>query len=267
MERRTAVIIVAGGRGTRCGGTLPKQFRLLGNRPVLARTIDLFATTLRGAEIVVVLPAQYVDFWKDYSARFDVAAHTVVAGGAERFDSVRCGLQALRTAPELIAVQDAVRPLGTPEMIRRIVAAAAESGAAVPVVAPVDSFREVDDKRAATEHSADRDEKGLDTESRETSSRIVDRRRLRIVQTPQVFRADWLTEAYRAEYDPRFTDDASVVEAAGHAVRLVEGERTNLKLTEPDDFAVAEALLAAREEREEENRTESAAYGAKAETE
>ncbi len=241
MERRTAVIIVAGGSGTRCGGTLPKQFRLLGNRPVLARTIDLFATSLRGAEIVVVLPAQYTGFWNDFSARFDVAAHTVVAGGAERFDSVRCGLQALRTDPELIAVQDAVRPLGTPEMIRRTVAAAAESGAAVPAVAPVDSFRMVDD-----EPHAGNDSKAV--------SHIVDRKCLRIVQTPQVFRADWLAEAYRTEYDPRFTDDASVVEAAGHAVRLVEGERTNLKLTEPDDFAVAEALLAAREERKEKDR-------------
>ncbi len=259
MERRTAVIIVAGGSGTRCGGTLPKQFRLLGNRPVLARTIDLFATALRGAEIAVVLPAQFTDFWNDFSARFDVAAHTVVAGGAERFDSVRCGLQALRTDPELIAVQDAVRPLGTPEMIRRIVAAAAESGAAVPAVAPVDSFREVCGEPAA---------ENRDKNSGVTTSHIIDRSRLRIVQTPQVFRADWLTEAYRAEYDPRFTDDASVVEAAGHAVRLVEGERTNLKLTEPDDFVVAEALLAVREaQEEEENPAESAASGAKAETE
>ena len=242
MEQRTAVIIVAGGSGTRCGGSLPKQFRMLGNRPVLARTIDLFAQALRGAEIVVVLPAQYTDFWKNFSARFDITAHTVVAGGAERFDSVRCGLQALRTDPELIAVQDAVRPLGTPEMICRIVAAAAESGAAVPAVAPVDSFRETDGE----------------------ASHIVDRNRLRIVQTPQVFRADWLTEAYRTEYDPRFTDDASVVEAAGHAVRLVEGERTNLKLTEPDDFAVAEALLAAREA---ERNAETAVSGATTDTE
>ena len=242
MEQRTAVIIVAGGSGTRCSGSLPKQFRLLGNRPVLARTIDLFAQALRGAEIVVVLPAQYTDFWKNFAARFDVAAHTVVAGGAERFDSVRCGLQALRTDPELIAVQDAVRPLGTPEMICRIVAAAAESGAAVPAVAPVDSFRETDGD----------------------ASHVVDRSRLRIVQTPQVFRADWLTAAYRTEYDPRFTDDASVVEAAGHVVRLVEGERTNLKLTEPDDFAVAEALLAAREA---ERNAETAASGATTDTE
>lgn len=244
MEQRTAVIIVAGGSGTRCGGSLPKQFRLLGNRPVLARTIDLFATTLRGAEIVVVLPAQYTDFWKNFSARFDVAAHTVVAGGAERFDSVRCGLQALRTDPELIAVQDAVRPFATPELIRRVANAAAESGAAIPAVVPVDSFRETD--------ANDGDGCG---------SHIVDRNRLRIVQTPQIFRADWLTEAYRTEYDPRFTDDASVIEAAGRPVRLVEGEQTNLKITTTDDFTLAEAILAIREASDRDETADEAAEG------
>lgn len=228
MERSTAVILVAGGSGTRCGGGLPKQFRLLGNRPVLARTIDLFASTLRGAEIVIVLPARYIDFWKDFSARFEVPAHTTVAGGEERFHSVKNGLAALRTDPELIAVHDAVRPFATPEMIRRVVAEAEATGAAIPAVAPVDSFRETDGE----------------------GSHSIDRNRLRIIQTPQVFRADWLAEAYRAAFDPRFTDDASVVEAAGHPVRLVEGERTNLKLTTSEDFALAEAMLAMQADRE-----------------
>ncbi len=228
MERHTAVILVAGGSGTRCSGSLPKQFRLLGNRPVLARTIDLFASTLRGAEIVVVLPARYIDFWKDFSARFEVPAHTTVAGGEERFHSVKNGLTALRTDPELIAVHDAVRPFATPEMIRRVIAEAEATGAAIPAIAPVDSFRETDGE----------------------DSHVIDRNRLRIVQTPQVFRADWLTEAYRAAFDPRFTDDASVIEAAGHSVRLVEGERTNLKLTTSEDFALAEAMLAIRADRE-----------------
>ncbi len=224
MEQHTAVILVAGGSGTRCGGSLPKQFRLLGNRPVLARTIDLFAATLRGTEIVVVLPARYIDFWKDFSARFEVPAHTTVAGGEERFHSVKNGLAALHTDPEFIAVHDAVRPFATPEMIRRVIAEAETTGAAIPAIAPVDSFRETDGE----------------------GSHVIDRSRLRIVQTPQVFRADWLTEAYRAAFDPRFTDDASVIEAAGHSVRLVGGERTNLKLTTSEDFALAEALLAIR---------------------
>lgn len=228
MER-TAVIIVAGGSGRRMGEGLPKQFRFLGNTPVLARTIGLFADALPGAEIVVVLPEGHISFWKDLAARFDVAGHRVVAGGAERFDSVRCGLEALTGDPELIAVQDGVRPLGTAEMIRRVVRAAAEHGAAIPVVEPVDSFRETDS--AGNSHP-------------------VDRSRLRCVQTPQVFRADVLRNAYAAEFRPAFTDDASVVEAAGHPVYLVPGERGNIKLTAPEDFIVAEALLTAREEAE-----------------
>lgn len=225
--QRIGVIIVAGGSGTRCGGRIPKQFALLGGEPVLARTIGCFAKALPGAPIVAVLPETLVGFWQDLSARFDVAPHTAVAGGSERFDSVRCGLAALPDGLERIAVQDGVRPLGSPRMIRRIAAAAAEFGTAVPVIEPVDSYRETDGSGA---------------------SHAFDRRRLRIVQTPQIFRADWLREAYRADFRPEFTDDASVVEAAGHPVHLCEGERQNLKITAPEDFAVAEALLAAQEE-------------------
>lgn len=236
MER-TGIIIVAGGTGRRAGGARPKQFAFLAGMPVLARTINNFAAAMPGAEIVTVLPQQHIEFWNNLAARFDVAAHTVVAGGTERFDSVKNGLAALKSDPELIAVQDGVRPLGTAGMIRRVAEAAARHGAAIPVVEPVDSFRE-------TEGAADGE--GI------VPSRIVDRRRLRIVQTPQVFRADVLRRAYETEYRAEFTDDASVVEAAGHPVCLAEGERENLKLTTPEDFTIAEALIAAREEEAEE---------------
>lgn len=118
-------------------------------------------------------------------------------------------------------------------MIRCVVDAAAESGAAIPTVVPVDSFRKVGD----------------------AGSQPVDRNRLRIVQTPQVFRADWLTKAYGAEYDPRFTDDATVVEAAGHSVQLVAGDDGNIKLTTETDFDLAEALLAVRAAKEDEKQT------------
>ena len=229
MEQQIGVIIVAGGGGTRMGGSRPKQFTMLGGLPVLAHTINNFAGALPGAEIVVVLPAAHADFWKDFAARFDIAAHTVTTGGDERFHSVKNGLKALKRDPELIAVQDGVRPLASHGMIRRAVAAAAEHGTAIPVVEAVDSYRETDG----------------------TASRIADRRRLRIVQTPQVFRADLLRRAYEAEYRPEFTDDASVVEQAGEAVFLCEGERTNLKITTPEDMVIAEALLAGREKTEE----------------
>lgn len=233
--QRIGIIIVAGGSGRRAGGTLPKQFRFLGGMPVLARTINNFAAALPGAEIVVVLPEEHIEFWKNLAARFDVAAHKVAAGGAERFDSVKNGLEALASEPELIAVQDGVRPLGSAELIRRVAEAAAEHGAAIPVVEPVDSFRETDGANAAGD----------------ASSHIVDRRRLRIVQTPQVFRADILRRAYAAAFRAEFTDDASVVEAAGEPIFLAEGEPENLKLTTPVDFIIAEALIAAREEAEE----------------
>ena len=134
MERQTGVIIVAGGGGSRMGGARPKQFMLLGGMPILARTINNFAAALPGAEIVVVLPAEHTGFWHNLSARFEVAPHTVAEGGRERFHSVKNGLAALKRDPELIAVQDGVRPLGSQELIRRTVAAAAEHGTAIPVV-------------------------------------------------------------------------------------------------------------------------------------
>ena len=242
MER-TGVIIVAGGSGSRAGGARPKQFRFLDGMPVLARTINTFAAALPGAEIVAVLPEQHIGFWKNLSARFDVAEHKIAAGGAERFHSVRNGLAALTSDPGLIAVQDGVRPLGSVAMIRRVAEAAARHGAAVPVVEPVDSFRETDADEAGN-----------------VASHIVDRRFLRIVQTPQIFRADILRPAYEAEYRAEFTDDASVVEAIGQAVCLAEGERENLKLTTPGDFVVAEALIAAREEAENEEGTTDAEH-------
>ena len=231
MER-TGVIIVAGGSGSRAGGARPKQFRFLDGMPVLARTINTFAAALPGAEIVAVLPEQHIGFWKNLSARFDVAEHKIAAGGAERFHSVRNGLAALTSDPGLIAVQDGVRPLGSVAMIRRVAEAAAKHGAAIPVVEPVDSFRETDGEADAAGRAA---------------SHIVDRRLLRIVQTPQIFRAEVLRRAYESEY-------------VGQAVCLAEGERENLKLTTPGDFVIAEALIAAREEAENEEGTTDAEH-------
>lgn len=221
------IVVVAGGSGSRMGGNLPKQFMLLDGQPILARTINNFAEALPGAEIVVVLPADYIDFWQDYARRFNVAGHRTTAGGAERFHSVANGIAALSNTCDLIAVQDGVRPLATHEGIRRIARTAEREGSAIPVVQPVDSLRVV---------------------TAEGGTHPVDRATLRIVQTPQFFRADLLRKAYARAYDPAFTDDAMVVEAAGGVLRLVEGETTNLKITTRDDLAIAEAILARRAE-------------------
>ncbi|MBR6655212.1 MAG: 2-C-methyl-D-erythritol 4-phosphate cytidylyltransferase [Alistipes sp.] len=220
-EPRVGVIIVAGGSGKRMGGALPKQFSLVGGEPILARTINAFRKALPTSRIVVVLPAEYIEFWKNFSARFDVAKHSIVEGGKERFHSVRNGIAALSDAVDLIAVQDGVRPFASKEMILRAVACAAEKGSAIPVVKAVDSYRTIEGEE----------------------SRITDRTLLRIVQTPQIFSAPILRAAYDTDFRSEFTDDASVVEYSGECVSLCEGEYTNIKITTPTDMVFAEAIV------------------------
>lgn len=224
---RTAVIIVAGGGGKRMGEGLPKQFRMLGTEPILAHTINRFHRALPSAQLIVVLPEEHIAFWENLRARFEVASHRVVVGGAERFHSVKNGLAAVGYDVELVAVQDGVRPLASEAMIRRVVSEAEQFGTAIPVVEAVDSYRVVEGEE----------------------SRIIDRRPLRIVQTPQLFRRALLDEAYEQPFSPLFTDDASVVEAMGTAVHLAAGERSNIKITTPEDMTLALALLEAEQER------------------
>lgn len=225
-EGAIGVIIVAGGSGRRMGSALPKQFLMLHNRPVLAHTIDRMHEALPAARIVVVLPEEHIPLWRNLAARFDIARHEVTAGGSERFHSVANGLAALGDGVRLIAVHDGVRPLASKKLILRALLEAKKSGAAIPVVAPADSYRIIDGE----------------------TSHPIDRSRLRIVQTPQVFDAALLREAYRQPFSAAFTDDASVVEAAGHAVTLCEGERENIKITTPSDLDMAEAILNARDD-------------------
>ena len=204
------------------GGTLPKQFSLLRGVPVLAHTINAFRKALPTSRIVVVLPAEYIEFWKNFSARFEVAKHSVVEGGKERFHSVKNGIEALSDAVDLIAVQDGVRPFASKEMILRAVKCATKNGSAIPVIKAVDSYRAVEGE----------------------VSHIVDRTPLRLVQTPQIFAAPILRAAYDTEYRIEFTDDASVVEFSGEKISLCEGDDRNIKITTPNDLVLAEAILA-----------------------
>lgn len=223
MAKR-GVIIVAGGAGSRMQSTLPKQFMILGGEPVVARTINTFSEALPGAEIVVVLPKEHISLWKNLAARFDVAAHTCVAGGKERFDSVKCGIDALSPEVEYIAIHDGVRALVSKRLIINAMLKIESADAVIPVVEAVDSYRVVEGN----------------------SSEVISRAKLRIVQTPQLFRSDILRRAYEQEYNPRFTDDATVVESLGVGITLIDGERSNIKLTTPEDMQFAEALLSAR---------------------
>lgn len=229
MESRVGIIIVAGGSGKRMGGTLPKQFAIVGGEPILARTINTFHRALPTSRIVVVLPAEQVEFWRNYSSRFAVAKHSIAEGGAERFHSVRNGIEALSEGVDLIAIHDGVRPLVTEEMILRAVECAAKHGSAIPVVEIVDSIRAVEGD----------------------TSHIVPRATLRAVQTPQIFAAPTIRAAYDTAFCESFTDDASVVEALGESITLCQGERSNIKITTPEDLAVAEALLELRQNGQE----------------
>lgn len=217
----TGVIIVAGGSGRRMGGALPKQFMMLDNEPILARSINRMHEALPAAEIVVVLPEEHVELWKNIAARFDVARHKIALGGKERFHSVKSGLAALGEGVSTVAIHDAVRPLVSKKLIIKLILEVEKNVAVIPAVAPIDSYRIVEGEQ----------------------SRIIDRSTLRMVQTPQVFNAEALRRAYEQPFSTSFTDDASVMEAAGHHVTLVEGERENIKITTPSDMLIAEAII------------------------
>lgn len=208
------------------GTTLPKQFMMLGNSPILVRTINRIREALPVAEVVVVLPEQHIALWQNLSARFEIAPHKVVAGGKERFHSVKAGIEALSDEVKYIAIHDGVRPLLSKKMIIRLVLEAEKHPAVIPAIAPTESCR-------MTEND---------------SSQIIDRERVRLIQTPQLFQAEIIRTAYEQPYSSSFTDDASVVEAAGHNIYLCEGERTNIKITTPDDILFAEAIIQAHDE-------------------
>ena len=232
-------ILVAGGSGRRMGGPMPKQFRLLGGLPLLGRSINVFAEALPGSPLVVVLPEEQIPFWNNFSQRFPIAKHRVTAGGAERFHSVRAGLKALLETgldPAFVAVHDGVRPLVTKALILRTLACAEVHGAAVPALPMTDSCRRIEGG----------------------GSVAVDRTELRRVQTPQIFGAELLRRAYEQPFDPRFTDDASLVEALGEPVVLCDGASDNLKITTSDDLLLAEALWQLRAGQERDTAAETA---------
>ncbi|MBE6301844.1 MAG: 2-C-methyl-D-erythritol 4-phosphate cytidylyltransferase [Parabacteroides distasonis] len=229
--RKKYVIIVAGGRGLRMGGDLPKQFIPIEGKPVLMHTLEAFYRWDDTVELILILPEDHQSYWKMLCKEIgSKAPHQIVNGGETRFHSVRNGLQFLKEKriaeglsgeKALIAIHDGVRPLVNPEVISRCFTEAELSGASIPVVPVVDSLREMTEK----------------------GSHPVDRSRYLAVQTPQVFDFNLLVKAYEQTYTELFTDDASVVEAMGHEVKAVPGNRENIKITTPMDLLLAEALI------------------------
>lgn len=225
-----AVIIPAAGKSSRFGGREKKPFASLDGRPVWQRSAELFWTRDDVSRVYLVLsPDDREEFRQRFTHLIAFANAELVDGGAERFDSVAAALARIPEAVDLVAVHDAVRPLAPPTLVDAVFAAAAERGAAIPAVAVADTLKRVDPG----------------------STRITEtilRGGLWQAQTPQVFRRDWLTDAYarRGSLGTAITDDAQLVEAAGYPVVVVPGSPVNFKITTRDDLELAEAIVKAR---------------------
>ena len=218
-----AVVIVAGGNGLRMGADIPKQFLPVGGKPVLMRTIERFYLYDSSMQIVLVLPEEQQEYWRELCRKHGFTIpHAIASGGATRFHSVKNGLSCVADDAELIGVHDGVRPFVSEQTIRACYDEAGRSGAVVPVIPVVETVRHLRGDGA---------------------SETVARDDYKLVQTPQVFSSRLLRAAYGQDYVSFFTDDASVVERFGHAVTLVEGNRENIKITTPFDLTVAEALV------------------------
>ena len=233
-------IIVAGGKGLRMGADLPKQFLPIGGRPVLMHTLEAFERAIPGIHLILVLPADHQPFWCDLCRQHSFTLpHAIATGGPTRFHSVLNGLKTITPEPGmLVAVHDGVRPFVSADVIRRTFEAARDHGAAVPVIPVVETLRQLSTSAPSPSTSAT-----VPAPLGTGSSRTVDRSLFRLVQTPQTFQLPLLLKAYGQPYRETFTDDASVVEALGHPVTLVEGNRENIKITTPFDLTIAEVLL------------------------
>lgn len=219
MEKH--VIIVAGGVGKRMQSETPKQFLNVSGKPVLMHTFECFKKFSSEIKITLVLPEPFIDFWKSLCKRYSFEInHNVIEGGQTRFDSVRNGLKEIQNG-DLIAIHDGVRPLVSKETINRVYKRAEITGNAIPVVKINEAIRKVDNE----------------------NSFFVNRREYRLIQTPQCFHAELIKKAYEQEYKIEFTDDATVVEAMGIKINLVDGNMENIKITRPGDLKIAEAFL------------------------
>ena len=219
---RYYAIVVAGGTGNRMQNTVAKQFLLIENRPVLMHTLEAFHKCVLNPDIILVMNIHQQAYWKELCDTYNFnIPHLLIDGGKERFDSVKNGLDKI-TGEGIVAVHDAVRPLVSAALILHTFQMAQQNGNAIAAIQPVDSVR----KKTV----------GNATEA-------INRDELFLIQTPQTFQISQLRKAYLQVFRNDFTDDASVAEKAGFSINLVEGERTNIKITYPQDLELASFLL------------------------
>lgn len=221
MTLTKTAIIVAGGKGERMQSTIPKQFLEIQGKPILMRTIEAFYRYDVSIRLILVLPESQMDYWKELCTKhlFQLP-HQLVEGGQTRFNSVKNALEYIKF-PAMVAVHDGVRPFVSSDTLSRCFIEAEKQGTAVPVMDVTDSIRQIN---------------GMSNQS-------VDRSAYKLVQTPQVFRSEILLNAYKQNFSTLFTDDASVVEATGITINLVEGNRENIKITTNFDLLFGETLF------------------------
>ncbi|MBS1628364.1 MAG: 2-C-methyl-D-erythritol 4-phosphate cytidylyltransferase [Bacteroidetes bacterium] len=212
-------VIVAGGSGLRMGTSVPKQFLLLKGKPLLWHSIKAFIDAYSSIKIILVLPKEYMKKGEEIIKEFN-AEIIIAEGGETRFHSVQNGLQYVDDKA-IVWVHDGVRCLITADLIKRCYNNAIEKGNAVPAIVATDSIRIIKDEK----------------------NKIIDRNNVRIIQTPQAFKAHILLAAFRLPYKENFTDEASVVEASGNEIFLIEGESNNIKVTRPIDLVIAETIM------------------------
>jgi 2-C-methyl-D-erythritol 4-phosphate cytidylyltransferase len=230
------VIVTAGGVGRRMGGNMAKQFLELEGKPVLLRTIEMLRNALPTVNIILTLPQEYKEYWRNYCFENNLwFRHTVVSGGITRFHSVKNALEHV-PAGAIVAVHDGVRPFVPKEMLHTLLNydfAKENVAGVIPVMPSIESMR-------MWTYGQDGMPDG---------SKTVNRDEYMFVQTPQVFDSTILKECYKKPYSPEFTDDASVVESCGYKVATASGSRFNIKLTTPEDLVMARIFLSIMEEK------------------
>lgn len=219
------IIIVAGGKGLRMGNELPKQFIPIKGKPVLMHTLQAFYNFDNNIKIILVIPSSHQQYWQEICAEYKFTIpHIIANGGETRFHSVKNGLEYVTEG--VVGVHDGVRPFASKELIVSCFTKANTDKAVIPAIPSTDSLRELIDK---------------------TKSKIIDRSKIILIQTPQVFDVTTLKKAYEVEFNDTFTDDASVVEAMGIEISIIKGEDTNIKITTPIDLKIGEMILESRQ--------------------
>ena len=215
---KKVALIVAGGKGERMNTDIPKQFLVLNDLPILMHSLNAFSHL---DKIILVLPRAQIENWEELCKQYNfILKHTVVAGGINRFGSVKNGLAKIDEG-SIVAIHDGVRPLVSKNLIDRLIGATKKGNGIIPIVAVKDSIRKVE----------------------EYKSQAVSRSDLYKVQTPQCFYSNTIKDAYKQNFSLFFTDDASVLESSGGKIITILGEEKNLKITTEEDLRIAEALI------------------------